>query len=210
MRYNMKENFVLHGPQVTQGERVQLIGQRGICVWFTGLSGSGKSTISFNLEKLMLERGVISYVLDGDNLRYGINCDLGFTETDRRENVRRVGHISKLFVDAGIVTFTAAISPYRADRQAVRRLFQSGEFLEVFVDCPLEVCVARDVKGLYHKALSGEITNFTGVTAPYEPPEDPDLILKTGVWTLETSTEKVLQLLEERGLKLLPRSISHE
>ena len=185
--YEREKNIAWQRSQVTPDERAKLIGQRGICVWLTGLSGSGKLTISFSVEKLMLEKDTISYVLDGDNLRHGINQDLGFTETDRRENVRRIGQIAKLFVDAGIVTFVAVISPYRADRKAVRHLFQPGEFLEVFVDCPLEVCANRDVKKLYHKALSGEVQNFIGVTALYEPPEDPDLTLKTGVWTLVPS-----------------------
>src|SRR5512147_170250 len=163
-------NIVWHPGAVTRNDRTQLNGHRGCTVWLTGLSGSGKSTIAVDLEKRLCERGVRTYILDGDNIRHGLNKNLGFSPEDRTENIRRIGEVSKLFVDAGVIVITSFISPYRADRDLVRGLFNEGEFLEVFVDASVEVCAKRDPKGLYEKALRGEIKNFTGVSpdAPYE------------------------------------------
>jgi len=155
--------------------RVALLGHGGRTVWFTGLSGSGKSTLAFAVEEALVARGVAAYVLDGDNVRFGLNRDLGFSAEDRTENVRRIGEVCRLFQDAGLVVLSAFISPYRADRDAVRALHPEGSFVEVFVDAPLDICEARDVKGLYARARTGEIPEFSGISAPYEAPEAPDI-----------------------------------
>ena len=160
---------------VGAADRVALLGHGGQTVWFTGLSGSGKSTLAFAVEEALVARGVAAYVLDGDNVRFGLNRDLGFSATDRTENVRRIGEVCRLFQDAGLVVLSAFISPYRADRDAVRALHPEGSFVEVFVDTPLEICEARDVKGLYARARTGEISEFSGISAPYEAPEAPDI-----------------------------------
>ncbi|MCH2425243.1 MAG: adenylyl-sulfate kinase [Acidimicrobiales bacterium] len=160
-------------------ERLAVLGQEGHTVWFTGLSGSGKSTLAFALEEALLTRARAAYVLDGDNVRFGLNRDLGFSPEDRTENVRRIGEVCRLFQDAGLIVLTAFISPYRADRTAVRDLHPEGAFTEVFVDTPLEVCEERDVKGLYTRARAGDITEFSGISAPYEPPVDPDVRIDT-------------------------------
>jgi len=160
---------------VGAADRVALLGHGGRTVWFTGLSGSGKSTLAFAVEEALVARGVAAYVLDGDNVRFGLNRDLGFSATDRTENVRRIGEVCRLFQDAGLVVLSAFISPYRADRDAVRALHPEGSFVEVFVDTPLEICEARDVKGLYARARTGEIPEFSGISAPYEAPEAPDI-----------------------------------
>ena len=160
---------------VGAADRVALLGHSGRTVWFTGLSGSGKSTLAFAVEEALVARGVAAYVLDGDNVRFGLNRDLGFSAEDRTENVRRIGEVCRLFQDAGLVVLSAFISPYRADRDAVRALHPEGSFVEVFVDTPLDVCEARDVKGLYARARTGEILEFSGISAPYEAPEAPDI-----------------------------------
>ena len=160
---------------VGAADRVALLGHGGRTVWFTGLSGSGKSTLAFAVEEALVARGVAAYVLDGDNVRFGLNRDLGFSAADRTENVRRIGEVCRLFQDAGLVVLSAFISPYRADRDAVRALHPEGSFVEVFVDTPLEICEARDVKGLYARARTGEIPEFSGISAPYEAPEAPDI-----------------------------------
>ena len=160
---------------VGAADRVALLGHGGRTVWFTGLSGSGKSTLAFAVEEALVARGVAAYVLDGDNVRFGLNRDLGFSATDRTENVRRIGEVCRLFQDAGLVVLSAFISPYRADRDAVRALHHEGSFVEVFVDTPLEICEARDVKGLYARARTGEIPEFSGISAPYEAPDAPDI-----------------------------------
>jgi len=160
---------------VGAADRVALLGHGGQTVWFTGLSGSGKSTLAFAVEEALVARGVAAYVLDGDNVRFGLNRDLGFSAEDRTENVRRIGEVCRLFQDAGLVVLSAFISPYRADRDAVRALHPEGSFVEVFVDTPLEICEARDVKGLYARARTGEIPEFSGISAPYEAPEAPDI-----------------------------------
>ena len=160
---------------VGAADRVALLGHSGRTVWFTGLSGSGKSTLAFAVEEALVARGVAAYVLDGDNVRFGLNRDLGFSAEDRTENVRRIGEVCRLFQDAGLVVLSAFISPYRADRDAVRALHPEGSFVEVFVDTPLDICEARDVKGLYARARTGEILEFSGISAPYEAPEAPDI-----------------------------------
>ena len=160
---------------VGAADRVALLGHGGRTVWFTGLSGSGKSTLAFAVEEALVARGVAAYVLDGDNVRFGLNRDLGFSAEDRTENVRRIGEVCHLFQDAGLVVLSAFISPYRADRDAVRALHPEGSFVEVFVDTPLDICEARDVKGLYARARTGEIPEFSGISAPYEAPDAPDI-----------------------------------
>ena len=160
---------------VGAADRVALLGHGGQPVWFTGLSGSGKSTLAFAVEEALVARGVAAYVLDGDNVRFGLNRDLGFSAADRTENVRRIGEVCRLFQDAGLVVLSAFISPYKADRDAVRALHPEGSFVEVFVDTPLDICEARDVKGLYARARTGEILEFSGISAPYEAPEAPDI-----------------------------------
>ena len=192
-------NIVWHPGAVTRADREQLNGHRGCTVWLTGLSGSGKSTIAVELEKHLWARGVRAYILDGDNIRHGLNKNLGFSPADRTENIRRIGEVAKLFTEAGIVALTAFISPYRVDRDQVRALMQPGDFIEVFVDCPLEVCEQRDVKGLYQKARAGKIPEFTGISAPYEPPLHPEVTLRTHAQGVDESARQVLADLEGRG-----------
>jgi len=197
-------NIVWHAGHVTRADREKLNGHKGFTLWFTGLSGSGKSTIAVAVEKALCERGVKTYILDGDNVRHGLNSNLGFSPEDRTENIRRIGEVSKLFNDAGLVALTAFISPYRADRDKVRALMAEGDFLEVFVDCPVEECEKRDVKGLYAKARAGQIKEFTGISAPYEEPTKPELVLRTHELSEQQSVEKVLGYLEEKGY--IPRA----
>ena len=193
-------NIVWHQGAVTRGDREKLNGHKGATVWLTGLSGSGKSTIAVALEKRLLERGVRTYILDGDNIRHGLNKNLGFSPDDRTENIRRIGEVAKLFCDAGLVALTAFISPYRADRDQVRAIMQQSDFIEVFVDCPVEVCEQRDVKGLYKKARAGEIKEFTGVSAPYEAPSAPELVIETSDQSVEKSALQILTYLERQGI----------
>jgi adenylylsulfate kinase len=173
------ENIVWHQTTVSKEERESINGHKGCTVWLTGLSGSGKSTLANLLEKALWERGVRSYVLDGDNVRHGLNKDLGFSPEDRTENIRRIGEVAKLFTEAGVINSTAFISPYRADRDLVREIMNDGDFIEVMVDCDLDECEKRDPKGLYKKARAGEIPEFTGISAPYEAPEKPELTINT-------------------------------
>jgi len=193
-------NIVWHPGAVTRGDREALNGHRGCIVWLTGLSGSGKSTIAVELEKRLWDRGVRAYILDGDNVRHGLNKNLGFSPADRTENIRRIGEVAKLFTEAGMVAITAFISPYRADRDQVRALVPAGDFVEVHVDCPLEVCEQRDVKGLYQKARAGQIPEFTGISAPYEPPLAAELTIRTNTQTPDASARQVLEHLEARGV----------
>jgi len=188
-------NIVRADGSVTGVDRAERFGHGARTVWFTGLSGSGKSTLAFALEQALHARGVASYVLDGDNIRFGLNRDLGFAPEDRTENIRRIGEVCRLFQDAGLVVLTAFVSPYRADRDAVRELHEGATFIEVFVDTPVEVCEQRDPKGLYKKARAGEITNFTGIDAPYEPPIDPDIRVDT-TQPLETCIEHIIEHLD--------------
>ena len=192
-------NIVWHAGAVTREERERLNGHRSAVVWLTGLSGSGKSTIAVALEKALWTRGVRTYILDGDNIRHGLNKNLGFSPADRTENIRRIGEVAKLFADAGLVAVTAFISPYRADRDQVRALMRPGDFIEVLVDCPLDICEQRDVKGLYQKARAGQIPEFTGISAPYEGPLTPELTLRTAEQSPEESAAQVLTYLAARG-----------
>jgi adenylylsulfate kinase len=192
-------NIVWHPGAVTRADREKLNGHRGCIVWLTGLSGSGKSTIAVELEKRLWDRGVRAYILDGDNIRHGLNKNLGFSPADRTENIRRIGEVAKLFTEAGMVAITAFISPYRADRDQVRALVADGDFVEVLVDCPLEVCEQRDVKGLYEKARAGKIPEFTGISAPYEPPLRPELTIRTATQDVAASAAQILGYLESRG-----------
>jgi adenylylsulfate kinase len=193
-------NIVWHQGAVTREDREKLNGHRGATVWLTGLSGSGKSTIAVDLEKRLLERGVRAYILDGDNIRHGLNKNLGFSPEDRTENIRRIGEVAKLFTDAGLVVLTAFISPYRADRDQVRKIMKDGDFIEVLVDAPVEVCEQRDVKGLYKKARAGEIKEFTGISAPYEAPEKPEMRIDTTGQSVEASAQQILAHLERQGI----------
>ena len=195
-------NVHWHGGEINRPERAQLLGHGGATLWFTGLSGSGKSTIAVGLEQALYQRGVLVYRLDGDNIRLGINKNLGFSAEDRAENIRRVGEVSKLFVDGGVIVLSSFISPYLVDRQIVRELHEADNmpFIEVFVDCSLEAAEERDPKGLYKKARAGEIKNFTGIDDPYEAPEAPEVHLHTDQQSLEEEVERLLDLLEKQGL----------
>ncbi len=194
------KNVTWSHSKITRDARARLLGHGAATVWFTGLSGSGKSTIAIALEEALVARKVSSYVLDGDNIRQGLNSNLGFSPDDRTENIRRIGQVAKLFNDAGVVVQTAFISPYRADRDQVREILPEGEFIEVLVDCPLEECEKRDVKGLYQKARAGEIPEFTGISAPYEEPERPELVLKTAESSVEECVEQLIAYLEAKGI----------
>ncbi len=193
-------NIVWHQGAVNRGDREKMNGHKGATVWLTGLSGSGKSTIAVDLEKRLCERGVRTYILDGDNIRHGLNKNLGFSPEDRTENIRRIGEVAKLFTDAGVVALTAFISPYRADRDQVRALMGEGDFVEVHVDCPVEVCEQRDVKGLYKKARAGEIKEFTGISAPYEAPAKAELTINTAGQSVEESAKQIMAYLESKGI----------
>jgi adenylylsulfate kinase len=197
------ENIVWHPGAVTREDRHRITGNRGGTVWFTGLSGSGKSTIAVETEKRLWDRGIHAFVLDGDNVRHGLNKDLGFSPEDRTENIRRIGEVSKLFTHGGIVALTAFISPYREDRDQVRALMDPGDFVEVFVDCALEVCEQRDPKGLYKKARAGQIPEFTGISAPYEAPEKPELVLHSDTQSEDECVNAVLDYLMSSGI--IPR-----
>lgn len=195
-------NIHWHEGEVTRDERATLLGHRGATLWFTGLSGSGKSTVAVALEGVLHDMGVLCYRLDGDNVRFGINKNLGFSEEDRAENIRRVGEISKLFVDSGVLVLSSFISPYLRDRELVRQIHEEAgmAFIEVFVDCSLEAAESRDPKGLYKKARAGEIKNFTGIDDPYEAPENAEIHLRTDKQTLEEEVTQILEQLRERGL----------
>lgn len=195
-------NVHWHEGEVTRADRNRLLNQTGATVWFTGLSGSGKSTVAVALESELLRRNKLSYRLDGDNIRLGINKNLGFSAEDRTENIRRIGEISKLFVDTGVIVLSSFVSPYRADRDLVRKLHDDGamQFIEVHVDVPLEEAERRDPKGLYKKARAGQIPNFTGISDPYEAPLKPELVLKTHEMTLQQEVDAIIALLEARGL----------
>jgi len=176
-KHETNEDIVWHSQNIVKENRKTLLNQKPCILWFTGLSGSGKSTLANALEVELYNRGIKTYLLDGDNVRHGLNKDLGFSELDRVENIRRIGEVSKLFVDAGIITLTAFISPFKSDRQIARSLVKYDEFIEVFVDTPLDVCESRDPKGLYKKAREGAIKNFTGIDSPYESPEDAEIVV---------------------------------
>jgi adenylylsulfate kinase len=192
-------NITWHRGKVRRPDRERLLRQRGATIWLTGLSGSGKSTLAVTTEAALLGRGHLAYVLDGDNVRHGLNSNLGFSPDDRTENIRRIGEVAKLFTDTGVIVFTSFISPYRADREAARALFEDGDFIEVHLDVSVETCEERDPKGLYKRARAGEIPEFTGVSAPYEAPEKPELRLDTGTRSVEENVERIINYLEEKG-----------
>jgi len=196
------ENVRWHAGHVSRERRRALLRQAGCTVWLTGLPASGKSTIAFAVERLLVESGHAAYVLDGDNIRHGLCGNLGFSAEDRAENIRRIGEVAKLFADAGQIALTSFVSPYRSDRALVRALHTAASlpFLEVFVDTPVEACETRDPKGLYRKARAGEISNFTGVNDPYEPPDAPELTLRTTEMSVEDCAERVVELLTQRGV----------
>ncbi len=192
-------NIKWHHGKITRENRIKLMKQKGVTIWLTGLSGSGKSTIAVDLEHALLENGHQAYILDGDNIRHGLNKNLGFSPEDRSENIRRIGEVAKLFTDANIITITAFISPYRQDRENARKLQKEGEFIEVYVKCPLEVCEERDTKGLYKKARAGEVKEFTGISAPYEEPLNPEISIDTSKITVDESTREIIGYLEKNG-----------
>lgn len=196
----VSKNIHWHHGKLSEEDRIKFLAQRGAVVWLTGLSGSGKSTIAREVEHALVENGHNAYVLDGDNIRHGLNKNLGFSPEDRTENIRRIGEVAKLFAEANVIVLTAFISPYKADRDQARALLPEGQFIEVLCDAPLETCEERDPKGLYKKARAGEIPEFTGISAPYEAPDKPELKLNTGDETLEESTRRVLDFLSERGI----------
>ena len=192
-------NVVWHEGHVSRKKRESLLKQRGCLIWLTGLPSSGKSTIAFTVEHLLMAQGRLAYVLDGDNVRHGLNKNLGFSAEDRAENIRRIGEVGKLFTDTGILTFTSFVSPYKADREAVRALMAAGDFAEVYIDTPVALCEERDPKGLYKKARMGEIQNFTGVSDPYEPPDHPDLVIQTATCAPEEAAGMMIHLLKRMG-----------
>src|SRR5436309_7668593 len=195
-------NITWHEGHVTREERHRLLRQKGATLWFTGLSGSGKSTIAFTLEHALVQRGQLAYVLDGDNIRHGLNKNLGFSAADREENIRRIGEVARLFADCGVITMTSFISPYRKDRDGVRALHQKDglPFIEVFVNTPIATCETRDPKGLYKKARAGEIKNFTGIDDPYEAPQNAELSIDATGTSPQQATVMLLEYLEKQGL----------
>jgi adenylylsulfate kinase len=193
-------NVVWHHATVTRKRREALAGHRSIIVWFTGLSGAGKSTLAHTVEEQLYQMGCRTFVFDGDNVRHGLCSDLEFFVEDRVENIRRVGEMAKLFLEAGVIALTAFISPFRSDRAWVRSLVPDGEFLEIYCRCPLSVCEKRDTKGFYRSARLGKIKDFTGISSPYEEPDDSDLVVDTGNLSLEESAARVIQLLRARGI----------
>lgn len=202
MTEQIATNVHWHDGEISRADRNRLMRQQGATLWFTGLSGSGKSTIAVALEEALFERGHLCYRLDGDNIRLGINKNLGFSAEDRTENIRRIGEIAKLFVDASVIALTSFISPYREDRNRVRALHEEAgiPFIEVFVDCALDEAERRDPKGLYKKARAGEIKNFTGIDDPYEAPDAPELHLRTDQMTLEQEVEALIDYLTQQGI----------
>ena len=192
-------HVVWHPTKITKEDRQRLNNHKSCVLWFTGLSGAGKSTLATEVERELYNYGIRTYVLDGDNIRHGLNKNLGFSPEDRKENIRRIGEVAKLFVDAGLFALTAFISPYREDRDMVRAMLPKGEFIEIYVKCPLEVCETRDPKGLYKKARSGEIKDFTGISAPYEEPLHPELVVETDKQDIETSVRQVIDYLKANG-----------
>ncbi len=193
------KNIVWHNTTITKADRHRMNGHKSAILWYTGLSGAGKSTLGNKVEEKLFERGIHTYVLDGDNVRMGLNKGLTFSADDRKENIRRIGEVSKLFVDGGTFVGTAFISPYRTDRDMVRAIVQPGEFIEIYVAASLEVCEQRDTKGLYKKARAGEIKNFTGIDDPYEAPENAELTIDTGSKSLDECAAEVMNYLEQNG-----------
>ena len=200
MKPPASSNTFWHHATVTRRRREEQNGHRGAIVWFTGLSGSGKSTLAHAVEEALHLQGCRTFVLDGDNVRHGLCGDLGFSAEDRVENIRRIGEIAKLFMEAGVIVLTAFISPFRADRQRVRGMVEHGDFMEIHCDTPLEICEARDIKGLYKKARDGQIAEFTGISSPYEVPDKPELVVNTGGAELRVCVEQVLSEMMGRGI----------
>jgi adenylylsulfate kinase len=199
-------NITWHEGHVDRKIRETMLQQKGCTIWMTGLPSSGKSTLAFTLEHALVQRSRLTYVLDGDNVRHGLNKNLSFSAEDREENIRRIGEVAKLFSDAGFITITSFISPYRKDREIARRIHDEAGlfFVEIFIDAPIEICEQRDPKGLYKKARRGEIRGFTGIDDPYEPPENPELIIKSGELTPQEGAMKLLGYLVEKGHLMLP------
>jgi adenylylsulfate kinase len=193
-------DVVWHHATVTRARREALTGHGSTILWFTGLSSAGKSTLAHAVEEHLHRAGCLTFVFDGDNVRHGLCSDLRFSKEDRDENIRRVGEMTKLFLEAGVIALTAFISPFRAERERVRSLVPHGDFVEIYCRCPLEICEQRDVKGFYKRARAGEIKDFTGISSPYEEPDKPELVVDTGSLTLEQSVSRVLDLLRERGV----------
>jgi adenylylsulfate kinase len=196
----VSSNVIWHHATVTRARREMQNGHRGAIIWFTGLSGSGKSTLAHAVEEALHQRGCRTFVMDGENIRHGLCGDLGFSTRDRQENIRRIGEVSKLFLEAGVIVLTAFISPYRDDRERVRGMVAHGDFIEVYCNTPLEICESRDVKGLYQKARAGQIPEFTGISAPYEVPANPELTLHTGTDELEACVQQIIMALTNRGV----------
>lgn len=199
-RSHAPNNIVWHHATVTRQRRERQNGHRSAILWFTGLSGAGKSTLAHVVEEALHQRGCRTFVLDGDNVRHGLCKDLGFSTADRIENIRRVGEIAKLFMESGVIVLTAFISPFRADRERVRGMVGHGDFLEIYCDTPIEICEARDTKGLYEKARAGQIPEFTGISSPYETPEKPELAVNTGTDELDACVRRVIDEMTRRGI----------
>lgn len=199
-----ERNITWQSSSINRQDREKHNGHRSRAIWFTGLSGAGKSSLAFALEQYLYEQGVSCYVLDGDNVRHGLNRDLGFTAADRQENLRRIGEVSKLMVDAGLFVLSAFISPHEQDREMVRQLFEPDDFIEIYVRCSIEECERRDPKGLYKKARNGDIPHFTGISAPYDVPKSPSVIIDTEQWSIEEAVQEIVQHLEQIGALQLP------
>jgi len=200
MAEQKSSNTVWHHATVTRERREKQHTHKSVILWFTGLSGAGKSTLAHSVEEKLYQLGCSTYVLDGDNVRHGLCGDLTFSEEDRKENIRRIGQVAKLFLESGVIVLTAFISPFRADRQLVRNIAQHGDFIEVYCNSPIEVCEKRDVKGLYQKARKGEVKEFTGISSPYEEPIKPELVVQTGSDSLEKCADDIINLLRERDI----------
>lgn len=194
------QNITWHHSSVSKKERHARNGHKSCVLWFTGLSGSGKSTLANAVDFTLFQEGCRSYVLDGDNIRHGLNSDLSFRPADRKENIRRIGEVAKLFVDSGIIVSSAFISPFQEDRELVRQMFETGEFVEIFVKCPIEVCENRDPKGLYKKARQGEIPEFTGISSPYESPDTPEIVIESNHMTIAQSVERIKKYLKDKKI----------
>ncbi|WP_260295936.1 adenylyl-sulfate kinase [Sedimenticola hydrogenitrophicus] len=203
----MDKNVVWHQPTVTRDRRAKNNGHKSVILWFTGLSGAGKSTIAHALEESLYQLGANTYVLDGDNVRHGLCGDLGFSDTDRNENIRRIGELAKLFIDAGIIALTAFISPFQEDRQRARELVPEGDFIEIHVKCPLDVCETRDPKGLYKKARAGLIKGYTGISSPYEVPDNPEIVIDTSVRDVD---QCVMEIIDYLAAKQIITPVSQE
>ncbi|WP_075980697.1 adenylyl-sulfate kinase [Bacillus massilinigeriensis] len=194
------KNIIWHNSTITKNDRHQLNGNKSCVLWFTGLSGSGKSTLANAVDSQLFKEQYRSYCLDGDNIRHGLNRDLSFKPEDRTENIRRIGEVAKLFVDSGLIVSSAFISPFRRDRQLVRDLFDENEFIEIYLKCPIQICEERDPKGLYKKARAGEIPEFTGISSPYEIPDNPEIIIETNEMTIEESVHHILSYLRDKKI----------